>query len=45
MKLTPSTRRLERPVPVMALVAALIRLRVRRAEQLKLQLEKPNVSN
>lgn len=44
MKLTPSTRRLERSVPVMALIAALVRLKARRGEQLKLKLEKPNAS-
>lgn len=40
MKLSKPTAHLQRPVPVMALVAALIRLRARRGEQMKLKLEK-----
>lgn len=39
MKLSRPTAHLQRPVPVLALVAALIRLRARRGEQLKLQLQ------
>jgi|GEM_PF-5137411 len=39
MKLSPSTRRLERPLPVLALAAALLRLKVRREEQLRLKLQ------
>jgi hypothetical protein len=40
MNLNPSTRRIERSPAVMALVAAILRLRWRRAEQLRLNLEK-----
>jgi hypothetical protein len=39
MKLTRSTAHIQRSLPIMALVAAIIRLRARRAEQLNLELE------
>lgn len=38
-KLTTSTAHYVRPLPVLALIAALLRLRARRAEQLRLPIE------
>lgn len=40
MKLSTSTVHLQRSVPVLALVAALVRLHIRRAEQLRLKLSR-----
>lgn len=37
-KLSPSTTHLQQPIPVLALLAALVRLGVRRQEQLRLKL-------
>lgn len=38
-RISRSTAHLQQPIPVLALVSALVRLRVRREEQLRLQLK------